>query len=517
MMRVLVRVDASALLGTGHVARCLALADELKSRGHQVTFAMRSLPGHLIAETRAQGFEVFSLADSFADVALTQAAWITMTSTQGTQLLDASQTLQSLPHRFWDWAVVDHYALGADWQLTIGGAVQKLLAIDDLADRPLQCDALLNQNLGAAAARYVGLIPPRCQVLLGPYFALLRSEFSTFTPNRLVRATAFSTPRILVSLGGIDAEGYTLRVLHALGQCGLRGDAIIVVAGAQNPHFLALQKQCDALGYTLLRSTRAMAELMVQSDWAVGAGGVSLLERCVVGLPSIAIAIAPNQQPGVAAANAQGAVLALDSQAPGFESSLRQAIQVMLTFPVRLQAMSQAGLALCDAKGAARVADVLQAGAITLRSAKLEDSEELHVWRNAPETRKYSGDDQAIGLAQHKRWLRGVLADSERRLWIASIVSGPVGVLRFDCCPSSRGTVAEISVYRVPGRTGRNWGKALITRGVQAAQVAWPSLRRIDARISGDNLASLQAFAACGFYASAMPGLYQKNLEKSSL
>jgi len=514
MMRVLVRVDASSLLGAGHVMRCLALAGELKRRGHPVVFVMRPLAGHLMTETRAAGFEVLALPGLQLSGSGSQIDWIEMARSLDVQRLDASETLALLPHRFWDWMLVDHYALGLEWQRAMVGVAQKLLAVEDQADRPLRCDILLNQNAGATVTRYADLIPSGCLSLMGPHYALLRPEFSETVNAAPRRGQVSAAPRVLVSLGGADPHGLALQVLQALADCGLRGRDVTLVAGVQNPHAQALQQRCQALGYIFCKSTQAMAQLMAQADWAVGAGGVSLLERCAMGLPSITLPIASNQQPGVAAAQARGAVLAIDPLAPGFAIHLREAIQDFLATPERLQAMTQAALGVCDGKGAARVADALQVGALALRAATLDDAAALHAWRNAPETRVHSGDGLAITLEQHQQWMQGVMASPAQRLWIAFAASGPIGVLRFDSSPYGTGTTAEISVYRVPGQPGRGWGRALIARGVQEAQHAWPSLMRVDARISSDNLASLGAFTACGFEASAAHGLYQKNIER---
>lgn len=514
MMCVLMRVDASTLLGAGHVMRCLALADELKSRGHLILFAMRLLPGHLAAEVRAKGFEVLPLAALPSCQADSQAAWITLTRASDVQIRDASETLALLPKRLWDWILVDHYALGMAWQHAMAGTARKLFAVDDQADRPLQCDALLNQNPGATAARYVDFLPKRCELLLGPQHALLRPEFSTTERVQSSENDVSNSPRILVSLGSADVRGVTMQVLSALERCGLRGPSITVVAGAQNPHAQELLVRCQSLGFVYLQSTDAMAQLMAQSQWAIGAGGVSMLERCAMGLPSIVLPIAPNQQSGAQAALAQGAVLMLDPQSSDFAMQLRQVIQKLMAAPERLQAMSLAALSVCDGHGVARVADVLQTGALVIRAAELEDTVDLYAWRNAPESRRYSGDGQTISLDQHQQWMHTVLANPEQRLWIASTALGPVGVLRFDRHLSDAHVSAEISVYRVPGQPGRGWGRALITRGVKEAQLCWPALQQVTARISGDNLASLKAFAACGFEMSATPGLYQKILER---
>ena len=249
----------------------------------------RSLPGNLIAETRAQGFDVLALADLPSGAATTQADWIAMANKASAQAIDADQTLNALPHRCWDWVVVDHYALGVDWHNAVRAITHKLLVVDDQADRALHCDLLLNQNLGATVTRYASLVSPSCLALLGPQWALLRPEFSSPSLTSAGRNDAPGPPRVLVSLGGADAPGYALQILQALADCGVRGSTVKVVAGAANPHALALEQQCQALGFEFLASTQAMAQLMAQSDWAVGAGGVSLLERCSMGLPSVTI------------------------------------------------------------------------------------------------------------------------------------------------------------------------------------------------------------------------------------
>ena len=517
MMRVLVRADASALLGTGHVMRCLALAAELKSRGHQVVFVMRLLVGHITDQIQTAGFEVLTIADLSTSREDSQAGWIEMARTPDVQRQDAEDTLACLSHQAWDWLIVDHYALGLLWHQLLGGIAQKVMVIDDQADRRLQCDVLLNQNPGAQTSHYAGLIPSDCLLLMGPHYALLRPEFSEKADVSPKREQLLTARRILVSLGGADVQGISLKVLSAMADCGLRGPGVTVVTGVQNLHEQALGQRCRTLGYVCLKSTVKMADLMQQSHWAIGAGGVSMLERCTMGVPSITLVIAPNQKPGVEAAQAQSAVRMIDPQAPDFEGHLRRAIENLLTSPEHLAAMSKAALAICDGKGTPRVAKTLLEGALIFRAASIEDSPELHAWRNAAETRRYSGGGHIINLAHHQQWMQSVLENPRQRLWIASAAAGPIGVLRFDSSTCGADTIAEISVYRVPCQTGRGWGKALIARGIQEAQRIWPALVRIDARISDDNLASLQAFAACGFTTSTSRGMHQKNLERPSL
>lgn len=472
MMRVLLRADASRHIGTGHVMRCLALAHELRQRGCHCGFSMLPLPGHLMDEVARQGFDV----------------------------LDARAPMSSLGHR-WDWLVTDHYGLDAVWQRSMRPHARLLLAIDDLADRLLDCDLLLDQNL-QMPGRYDKLVPASAVRLLGPRYALLRAEFARLrhaSPSREV------PPRVLVSFGGADKHGVTLDAISALERCGLQAGRVLVIAGLLNPHLDRLKSECLRLGYECLASTEHMAQCMAQSSLAVGAGGTTMIERFALSLPSVVVPIADNQRPGSAAALAEGAIALVDTDPGARAGAIANAVKRLLDEPAALEHMGQAAARLCDGKGAARVAVQMQQQALALRPASAEDALDLLAWRNAPRTRAHSGDGTVITLQEHTRWLSGVLRDPTRSLWIAHLGAVAVGVVRFDTAHHT----ATVSVYLVPGLEGRGWGRALIAAGVQRASQTWPALRRVDARISPDNQASLRAFAACGFEPGPVPGTHQ--------
>ena len=503
MMQVLIRVDASHLLGTGHVMRCIALADELVRRGCRVSFAMCELAGHLIAEVEARGYGVLQWTAPWLEAATSQQVWIAHAQTSLAQEADATclvRAAQSVATT-WDWLVVDHYALDAQWHRAVRPLARKILVIDDLADRPLHCDMVLNHNVGADAASYARHLPSDCLTMMGANFGLLRQEFS-LTGDEADSATDGNTGgaiRILVSLGGTDATGLNLVVAEVLGSLGMRGHAVTIVAGMRNVHAEPLQKLCAQFGFTYLASTQAMAQLLAQADVAVGAGGVSMLERFALRVPSIVLPIVANQFPGAQAAAACGAVLLVDPASAGFRAELSDALKLIFADARLLRSMSERGRALCDAKGARRVVDAMQVHALELRLAAQDDARSLYEWRNAPQTRAHSGNAQEIAYADHCQWLGKLLNDDSRRLWIAFTLDGPVGVLRFDLANGGGTSSAVVSVYRVPDRTGLGWGRALVARGMLEAQSIWPALTHVDAHISDDNLASGRAFAACGF------------------
>lgn len=205
-MKIVFRTDASIQIGTGHVMRCLTLADELTRQGHECRFICREHPGHLGCLVNSKGYDL-TLLPPPSDQPLQQ----TNSETDDYELWlgapwqeDARQTLDAISSLNPDWLVVDHYALDAHWERTLSSTVDKIMVIDDLANRPHECTLLLDQNLGRIASDYDELLPTTCQRLIGPRYALLRPEFAALREQSLKRRGKPELKRILISLGGVD-------------------------------------------------------------------------------------------------------------------------------------------------------------------------------------------------------------------------------------------------------------------------------------------------------------------------
>lgn len=519
-MRVLLRADGGAALGAGHIMRCLALADELRGRGCYCVFAMRSIGGHLHAEVLARGYAVIPLEFDDEPHAASVMPWLARLREPRHQIADAEETLRACAAiscgLVWDWVAVDHYGLSAVWQDRMRVEAGHILTIDDLADRTHNCDLLLDQN-PQISGRYRRHLSRECRLLIGPEYALLRHDFQK-TRNELQRQSLPVRPlRVLVSFGAADEQGVALDVITALEECGFGSGQVKVVAGKQNPHLAKLESQCLRLGYQCESFTDHMAELLAASDLGLGAGGVSMIERFCMGLPSIVIPIAENQRPGARHAKALGAIELVDPEPQERVAAIATALRDLMLQPDRLQTMSRAACALCDGRGAGRVAETMQCMGLVARRATPVDMRNLFDWRNAPQTRLHSGAGEVITLENHRRWFDDVLSDSARHMWIAMMGKTPMGVVRFDTHTEDDELHAVVSVYLVPGTKGRGWGRAVIACGIAQAQRAWPALARIDASISLDNQASLRAFAACGFELGDKANLYHLILRGSSL
>lgn len=289
---VVIRVDSSEQIGSGHLMRCLTLAEQMREKSAEVHFICRDLVGSMHALVYDHDFRLHLLPRHEANPALTgYAAWLTVPQT-----VDAEETEAILYQlRPVERLVVDSYALDAAWEQKMSPLVREIFVIDDLANRPHDCDVLLDQNFYREMRhRYDGLVPPDCKLLLGPPHALLREEF--YAARVHLRERDGRLRRILVFYGGSDATCETEKAIHALLQLQLSSVAVDVVVGGRNSRRAYIKELCDAhefLHYHCQVSN--MAELMANADLCLGAGGTTTWERCFLGLPSIVTAVAENQ------------------------------------------------------------------------------------------------------------------------------------------------------------------------------------------------------------------------------
>lgn len=313
-MTVVFRVDASLEIGTGHVMRCLTLANGLREQGSRCVFICREHTGHLATKLEAAGHAVhlmplarLSPAGEQDNASLRHSHWLGCDWQQ-----DAADTTAVLDAVQCDWLVVDHYALDARWQSVLRPHAKRIMAIDDLADRPHQVDLLLDQNLGRKAEDYRPHVSDLTRCLIGPDYALLRPEFSQLRQYSLERRQHAPLRHILVSLGGVDRDNLTGRVLDILATVQLpREVEITVVLGRHSPGLDSVRAQAVRLPFPchVRVDIDDMAQLMADCDLAIGAAGSSSWERCTLGLPSIALVTATNQREAAAAMVRVGAAL----------------------------------------------------------------------------------------------------------------------------------------------------------------------------------------------------------------
>ncbi len=344
-MNVCIRTDAATVIGTGHVMRCLTLAAGLKDKGMQPFFVCREHEGHLCELIAANGFPVLRLSGAGASGDRTSgqpvhAGWLGV----GWET-DCRQTHQALTAPI-DWLVVDHYGLDEKWESAMRPACSHIMVIDDLADRPHDCDLLLDQNyFKDRSTRYDGLLPPACHSLLGPEYALLRTEFRQARPQAIVRDGVVR--RVLIFMSGADPTNETAKVLQAVERIGNSEIQYDVVVGGSNRHAKELTERFgDSDNIVFHRQVNNMAQLMVPADLAIGGGGTTTWERCFLGLPALTMIMADNQARMTQDLAEYGAVQNLGRCEDVTPDRITRALEKLLDDPPAVKAMSEKAVQL---------------------------------------------------------------------------------------------------------------------------------------------------------------------------
>lgn len=478
-MNIAIRVDASLQIGSGHVMRCLTLADALKQHGVQIRFICRSLPDYLKDRLKVQGHELIILKPASHELShdnLSHSHWLGCS-----QSSDAQASLEVLSDRTWEWLIVDHYALDSRWESTLRQSAQRILVIDDIADRQHDCDILLDQNFYAdMGTRYRDKVPSHCRLLLGPRYAMLRDEFCLLREQLKPRKGPVN--RILVFFGGVDAGNYTGQTIDVLTDTMRDGLLVDVVVGMQHPFREQIVASCREQGFTCYVQTSRIAELMATADLAIGAGGSATWERCCLGLPTIAFSTADNQFRQINDAAVEGLLYVPDT-GEDFNGRLKNHLCSLSENNNLRKLISNRAIGAVDGRGVLRVIRKMGCTGIKMRLATQDDSEKLFNWRNHPSIRAVSRNSEEINSSDHQEWYSAVLSSSDRVLLIGEFQDKPVGVVRFDI----EGNEAEVSIYVVPDIHLSGTGQDLLQSAEYWLENFKPEIRKIRAVVLGDN------------------------------
>ena len=488
---VLLRADAGPTIGLGHAMRCLALADELRSRGFRTWFASRELAG---AEepVRSAGHAILMLRhhDDAAQVQQIHAD------------LGAASAVARPPFRFF---VLDHYSADPNEWLQPRLARRRLV-IDDVPGRHLACELLVNPAPETEATAYADLLPMRTRVLLGPRYVPLRRALVD-----RARTSAHREPgavrRVLVSMGGSTSNATPL-ALNAVREAV--PEATIDLVGA-TPDLDGIVPGVTAhVRPHVAPSVTELANLLERADLAVGAGGVSAFERCLMGVPSICIQLAANQAPTLIGLAARGAVWDAGALADVSSSGLAAMIRRLARDVQARASMSQRSRELVDGRGAERIAHELEGA--RMRAPRPGDIGLLWRWRNDPETRRNSTSQHAISWDTHQKWFAAAVADPGTVLLVGENRAGLLGHVRFE----PRGRAIEVSIVTDPIHRGAV-GSVLLHAALRSFQRR-RGQQLLVARVRTDNRASRRLFESAGFQETARRGeLVQYELEPTPL
>ena len=356
----IIRADASLDIGTGHVMRCLTLADELQTRDIASYFITRPHRGNIIDVIKQRGHQCIVLSNivsSASDLLKGYEKWLGCTPEQ-----DAKEVINCIKHLNADICIVDHYALDVRWENLLRKKIKKVCVIDDLANRNHNCDLLIDQNVGRVATDYSPLVPSECELLLGPEFSLLRNEFNLFRYDSLLNKTRSKMRSIIISMGGIDQANATAKVLHSLKKCKIPNNCeITIIMGGKSPWLAEVEKLSLEIPWKsrIIIDTSEMAKLLSQHDLAIGAAGSSAWERCALGIPTIMVVVAENQNVIAENLHQRGAAIVLWS-IDAIQSELINQFDYINEHPALLDEMSSRCALLTDGSGIKKVVAIVE-------------------------------------------------------------------------------------------------------------------------------------------------------------
>lgn len=509
--RVSIRVDASARMGTGHLKRCLSLAEALQAAGAAVNFVVRPIDPVARAVLAASVWPVSWLSEpANPDPSPTpgpdhppHASWASASWEQ-----DARETIAALQAQLPAWLVLDHYAFDARWHRRVTEALGcRLLVIDDTADRAIDADVLLDHNWATDhRAKYAARLTREPRWLTGPRFALLGASYRN-APRHQHHAEVRS---IGIFMGGTDPGGVSARVLSACREAGFSGD-IEVASTSANPQLAALKATCASTPpASVLLDAPDLAAFFERHDLQIGAGGGATWERCCIGAPTIALALADNQTAVVPALAALGAVRAASLPGTALPDArpLKPVLAELLLDAAARAELAARAAALVDGRGAQRVALALLASNLQIRPATANDAELLYSWRNHPAVRGVSGNADSIAWPDHINWLHQVLAAGDRWLFVGQVGTVPVGSLRFDRVNTAE---LEVSLYLDPELHGLGLGSNLLLAGERLISRQLDGAHTVRATVLPGNMASQRLFETSGYHGG--PLQYYKTVE----
>lgn len=473
---LVIRADANTAIGSGHVMRCLALAQAWQDQGGAVAF-VSEVSAPLWKRLEAEGIEIHSVAAELGSMH------------DAEQLIEATRQLGARH------VVVDGYHFGAAYQKRLKDARLRVLFVDDNGHAEhYSADVVLNQNIHASQSLYPRR-EPYTRLLLGSRYALLRREFQPWREWR--RAIPGVARKVLVTMGGSDPDNVTLKVLRALEQVQLPDLEARVVVGGSNPHFAELERAAQHSPHTvrLERNVGDMPALMAWADVAVSAGGSTCWELAFMGLPSIVLVLADNQRMATEHLAQQDVVVNLGPFADLWVEAISEAIFRLLEDRGRRKHMSEAGWTLVDARGAERVATVLSDDSLVFRAVSLEDQQLLWQWANDPIVRRFSFAKEPVPLSEHVPWFSRVLSNPNEKIFIFENLNGtPVGQVRFRI----QGCEAVVSITVASEFRGQGYGGNMLQAALNEL-FRQQDVHVVHAYVLPENTASRKLFLRAGF------------------
>ena len=488
-MKVAIRVDSSEQIGSGHFMRCLTIANALDQINCKCYFISRYLPENFILTLRKTNHSFVKLPNikkSTPSNELRHSNWLGVSQEE-----DALQTIEAIKKENIDWMIVDHYALDINWEIFLRNNVKNIMVIDDLMDRKHSANLLLDSNLRDDDLNsYRALVNEDCDLLLGPKFVPLREEFSVEAienKNKLLN--------IFIFFGAYDTNNYTELMIDFLYKINKEFNVDVVI-GKGNVNTENIRNKCMTYGMNLHIQTNSIAKIMQKSSIGIGAGGITVWERCSMQLPSFCIPVAFNQEDQLKQAEKKG-LLYVSKCFNKKDSILMDELSNFIRNKNLHKTIQEQCSRMVDSRGAYRIVNKLKNPFIEIKEAKKSDMMDMFKWINDKSIRTASLNESKIELADHKKWFRKILDSKKNKLLVGYFNNERIGVVRFDSKSESE---VEISIYLVPNiDTAKGMGLHLLLKSEDWLMYNMSKIKTITGYVKNSNRKSIKMFKNAGY------------------
>lgn len=496
MSNILIRVSTSRILGSGHIARCLRLAEELTTFGKKIIFAT-NFEGEIYLKRTSEFDDIIKVKTQginrhhFSDIKAKK--WLGNKEEE-----DARACLSGLKERGiknLEWIIADHYGIGLEWEIAVAREFRKskILVIDDLADRSHKANILIDQNYWKhdRYAIYRELVNQDCKILIGAKFALIK-KITTDIRNDIRER---EKKRVMVYFGGSDTKGANM-CIEVAREKEFRNIIFDIILGQniKDEQATAAIKN-KGVNTNIYRNLKSLEEVMVKADIAIGAGGSTNWERISIGLPTIVASTSDDQVEIAKNLHNEEAIYYLG---PISEITTWDIKNTLLKY-IKGKINIRKKIELCDGLGIQRVLAHMQYYSdIIEREVEMKDKKQLIEWRNEEEVRYNSFRKEKIEERDHEKWLKAGLKNKRRIQLIFEYKKNslPVGQIRFDISETND---VEIDISIEKGLRGLGIGKIILGKGCQHVINKWGHGIRFLAKVKHNNEASKKLFKSLGF------------------
>lgn len=476
------RLDAGPMIGIGHLERCITIANALTKFDYECDFFCVESEYPVEERIREAGYTCLLIP---------RLDGRNRADTRSFLLSDRSLDCIEKNRSHYDLFFVDHYDIDEKWEIELRKrvSISKLIVIDDLADRKHSCDVLIDSAIGRKKDHYAGLVPAYCELLLGSSFYPFREEFFVTRPCQY-RIKKSSVDRILVSFGGSDPKNLTIRAVLEIRNRRPDIEIVVVISSASASLDKIKKLGEDDSAISVFVDVRDIHNIIIKSDFAIGASGGSAIERCFMGLPSLNVAFAQNQKWLLKELEKNQLCLTCA------ESNLEETISnILLSNDLinRLQSIHESCIEYFGNQSE-EVRSGFNLANFRLRNIQLEDKDILFSWQNEVGARKYFTNPGVPSYKEHEYWFNKSINDPNRKLWIVLHNNEKAGYLRIDKVSEKLPNSFEVSIFI----STEYREKGLSKRALKAIQ-RMPAIGELFAKIDNRNDASKRLFTSAGF------------------